>query len=193
MFEENFNSNHSWYAMLVRMGKEKTIKQHILKSDVEIDDIIIPEPPQKATEDEEFNLRYMILLGYIFVKTKLNVDSYQQLLKIESVYRFLGSIRFISDIPSVVSMTSTIYFPCRIMEYQIVNLKKYLNGEYKEEIDEKSMFNLGDDVEIISGDLSSVHGKISNLVGNYAYITPQKFFTQTIKVPIKKIAHYMSE
>jgi transcription antitermination factor NusG len=188
MFDDYFYPNCSWYAMLVRMGKEQTIKQNILKSKkLKIDDIVIPEPINSMVEENDEEAKYKILLGYIFIKLKLDVDSYQELLEIESVYRFLGVVKVKTRLIS--NTRYMIFIPHRIVERQIVNLKKFLNGDKKETKEKRNEFNVGDEIEIISGDLASICGVIKEISDSYAYITPLKFFTQTIKVPLKKIIH----
>ena len=66
MFLEKLFEKESWYVIVVRAGKESSVKEQILraKEKLLVLDIIIPEPPTKKSENPEVNHRYKDFLGY---------------------------------------------------------------------------------------------------------------------------------
>ena len=181
MFTEKLRSQELWYAILVRMGRENSVKDQILEKEKELvpADLIVPEQPKNYLTDRDMTERYKDFSGYIFIKLMMNIFRYNILLQLDNVYRFLGTVH--SDGKLV------FYVPSYIPEQQINNVKRYLKGETDIKKSTKTTFSIGDKVEIISGDLASIQGKIVSLSNNTACISPECFFGQTIKVPLEKV------
>lgn len=165
----------SWYAILVRAGREPSIKQQLLslEKELEFSDLIVPEPHNLSDYE-----RYKNFSGYIFLKVLLDFIRYTTLLQLEYVYRFLGSIHILGD--------EICYIPSLIPEEQISNVRNYLNGK-TEPVKKEFAFNVGDEVEITSGDLASLKGSVISLTNNYACILPKSIFGQTVKVPVERV------
>lgn len=187
MFTEKLSHSESWYAILVKQGKETRIKERFqeLKQQLDIKDFVVPEPPEIKTKDEELGERYKDLLGYVLIKIVLNIERYNALLQLDNVYRFLGTICG----GSIYSQYAS-YLPSCIPEKQVYNVRRYLSGECQPTCI-VNKFSLGDEVEIMTGDLATIKGKIIQLSDNYAYITPREIFSQIIKVPIEKLSACM--
>ena len=166
-----------WYVMAVRMGKEPYVKQKILSNndEFEVKDFLTPEPPAVKTNfiflDEDINERYKWLLGYLFIKIKLDYTRYYKILSIDNVYRFL----FFSG-------SST---PANVNEDQIDSLRDYLTGKNSNK--KKSMFNLGQEVVIKSGDLADIQGKILQLTKTHVTILPSIGIQHPIRVSLNNV------
>lgn len=172
----------SWYVMLVKMGKESVIKERILgNEDLEdgIKDLIVPEPCEyieKEVVGDSINERHKDFLGYVFIKANLISSYYQILLEIDNVYRFLGNLH-----------SGSYYIPSRIPEEQIETVKKYLKGNDNKVVEDNGL-KVGAQVEITSGDLASITGRIIGLSENFVSIMPKDLFCQVVKVPFSKVA-----
>jgi len=157
-----------WFGMLVKMGKEANVKNAI--GDILcLEDSVVPNIGLSCNHRD--------LAGYVLIKLIMDVYSYNILLQLDYVYRFLGSIN--------VEGKNIYYLPQRIPEEQISNIKRYLNGH--EVHHEKKCFSIGDEIQIKSGDLINIKGKVISMNDNYVNIMPQiATFSQVIKVPVEK-------
>lgn len=167
---------NSWYALLVTAGKESNIKEKLnnKKEELPVLDMVIPEPIEKRSEE-----RWKYFMGYIFLKVKLDPDLYHEILSQSYIYRFLGSLH--ND-----KKTRQLYYiPQSIPEKQVNNVRNFLFGE---SIVFDNRLKVGDEVQIISGDLAEIKGKLIDISNNYATLISDTFFNQTIKISIDKIA-----
>lgn len=182
MFMSKLHSQKElWYAILVRIGREVSVKEQILKNEKELTliDLIVPELPKNYLTDADMTTRYKNFSGYIFIKLIMDIIHYNILLQLENVYRFLGTVHSDGKL--------AFYIPSYIPQQQIDNVKRYLKGGLDNKKLIKNNFTIGNKVEIISGDLASIQGKIVSLTNNTACISPECFFGQTIKVSLEKI------
>lgn len=173
-------NNEEWYVMAVRMGKEPYVKEKILNDNDEFEakDFLVPEPPAvKSTFmflDEDINERYKWLLGYLFIKIKLNDERYYKILSVDNVYRFL----FFSG-------SST---PANVNEEQVEGLRNYLNG--KSVSKKKVKFDLGQEVMIKKGDLADIHGKILQITKSHVTILPIIGIQHPIRISLNSVEIY---
>jgi len=168
----------AWYALVNSPGREVDIKNHIIANNdtLNIVDMVIPEPSEGRRKEEQNRYRYF--LGYVFIKTSLNIQKYNKILNIDGVYKFLENLCFDKG---------KVYIPVCIPEDQMLRLKEYLNGIIIV-TKNKNEFDIGDDVEIMSGDLKGINGKIMSLTNNYAGLIAKNGFNQIIRVPVDRIS-----
>lgn len=172
----------AWFALVVRPGRETDIKNNINginEDELQVVDMVIPEPLEGRRKKEEEANRYKYFLGYVFIKINLTAKKINTFLKMEYVYRFLEN---------VARENKNITSPAMIPDKQMQNLKMYLDGSGMI-TNKHSEFKIGDDVEIVSGDLHGIRGKIMSLSNTYAGLLAKKGFNQIIKVPVGRIAH----
>ena len=167
----------AWYVLLVRAGKEVDVRDKIYRNKdlFEVEEMVVPEPTTFSEEE-----RYKILLGYVFLKFKLSLPVYHNILGLDAVYRFLGKV--------YTTNTEYYYSPCHIPEHQINNVKTFLSGDAVSQEKKQLEFSIGSEVQIVEGDLTSIRGTVVSLTGQYVNIMPKTFFTQVIKVPLSKVA-----
>jgi transcription antitermination factor NusG len=174
------NKKPCWYALVVYIGKEADVKKEILKlKELSIEEIVIPE---KLLPDEDIGLEagelHKYFLGYIFIKTLLDLDVYHGILQTVGIFRFLGTVKTIGKF--------NVYYPSPIKEKEIENVKDFLIGKHLKTI----KFKIDDIVEIKKGDLAEVKGKVIEIGQKHVKILPDNFFQKVIVVPIENVAKY---
>jgi len=171
-----------WYVMQVRAGRELEIKKKLVgeENDYKIKDLIIPEAIEVEHDlvDDDDKNRYKMFLGYIFIKICLDYSKYTDILSIEDIYRFLGSL--------YKKEKNLIYIPSFVPEREVKNVKKYLN--YQTKISKKNLFKIGDTVIIKDGDLANLEGVIIEIKNDNAKINP-RLFQKPVRVSINKLIH----
>jgi len=173
-----------WYVMQVKAGKEPEIKKRLYGKEKEyhIKDLIIPEALEIEEEliNEEDKYRYKTFLGYVFIKLCLDYSKYTDILAIDDIYRFLGSL--------YKDRKNLIYIPSFVPEKQVKNVKKYLN--YQTKMIKKHRFKINDLVIIKDGDLAGLEGKIVEIKNDYAKINPI-MFQKIVKVSLNNLSHML--
>ena len=89
MFTEKLRSQELWYAILVRMGRENSVKDQILEKEKELvpADLIVPEQPKNYLTDRDMTERYKDFSGYLdiiscnFIFYVNDLDKYEDILK----------------------------------------------------------------------------------------------------------------
>lgn len=179
-FDKFCTNRDDWYAIHVRAGRETTVKEKILANQrVNVVEVVAPEARCELMEDEPG--RHKCLLGYMFVKFMMNIDAYHYLLDVEDVYRFLGFLYRNK------STRERVYIPRYIPETQINNVKTFLEGREEKE-NKGPLFSIGDEVEIVDGELSSVRGTVTEMNSTHVSLLSRSFFNQVIKVPFGRVA-----
>jgi transcription antitermination factor NusG len=169
-------NKETWYILSVSFGKEQDVKTKILnmQRDIGLLDIIAPEPIKDAESDI-----YKYFLGYTFLKLFLTVEKYSNILELESVFRFLGSLATINK--------RHVYIPYHVSDKDMRSVKEYLSG--RKILEAKNAIKINDRVIIIKGDLTNIKGKVIEINKSQVKVLPEIFFQNVIVVPTTSVAH----
>jgi len=165
-----------WYILSVSFGQEVNVKKKLLTKKLDLKEVIAPEP---LINDKDVDI-YKYFLGYTFVKLQLDIDKYFEILEIENVFRFLGSVL-------AVTKKKCVYIPTKAPEREMCNVRDYLTGARR--LNDISEFKVHDRIVVTKGDLSSIKGKILEIKKGYVKVLPEAFFQNVIIVPLTSIAH----
>jgi len=184
----------SWYCLQVRQGREDDVRLRMIEKQAallldEISEIIIPEPVEeikKKTNEEDL---YKFLKGYMFIKTSLDSNKYEDILSIQGVHNFLCNIYVDSD------LKRKVFVPAKIPDKQIENVRKCLETN-QTIFEEKESFKEGDQIEFVDTAFKRMKGIIIEIASkNQVFVKLQDnpFDHLPIKVSVNKIIFSESE
>jgi len=152
-----------WFAIYTPYKREKIVLDRLKRKGV-----MAYVPIQRLTRRYTRKIKVVelpLISGYVFVK--IIKEEYIRVLETENVLRFVKFSNNLLSIPQ-----------------EEIQLMKQILGEGIEVNAQKTIFHQGDEVEIVSGNLTGIKGKLVSIEGKKQVLVDLNFLGYTLQMTI---------